>query len=392
MARPAMKLVTLAAAAALVLSTAGPAAAHPRPAPDADGNPLQPGVRLFVNPHSTTVDAMHHLQGSARADAHLLAGFASATWFTDGTPRKVQNDVAKVTRDARKAHAVPVLVAYYLPNRDCGQYSAGGAQSTAQYEAWIDGLARGIGDAPAAVILEPDGLGLIPNYVSKIDGSSNCTIAGANPADRFTQLNYAVDKLKKNPHTSVYLDATHTGWQNVGESAQRLLMAGVQRADGFFLNVSNYQFTPNLVDYGRWVSSCIALAERDSATDPTAYDFGNHCGNQYWNGGPATTWSGAAMDNAQVWSSAPYSGVRRRPDVEHRGHRLPVRRRPRQHPADDALRHRHQPQRRRPVDRRHPVPGPPGLVQPARPGARHRADDDHGQPAGRRVPVDQGAR
>ena len=309
MARPAMKLVTLAAAAALVLSTAGPAAACFRPGPDPAGNPLQPGVRLFVNPHSTTVDAMHHLQGSARADAHLLAGFASATWFTDGTPRKVQNDVAKVTRDARNAHAVPVLVAYYLPNRDCGQYSAGGAQSTAQYEAWIDGLARGIGDAPAAVILEPDGLGLIPNYVSKIDGTSNCTIAGANPADRFTQLNYAVDRLKKNAHTSVYLDATHTGWQNVGESAQRLLMAGVQRADGFFLNVSNYQFTPNLVDYGRWVSSCIALAERDSATDPTAYDFGKNCGNQYWNGGPATNWSGAAMDNAQIWSSAPYSGV-----------------------------------------------------------------------------------
>jgi endoglucanase len=299
-----MKLVSLAAAAALVVLAAGPAAACRTP--DPAGNPLQPGARLFVNPHSTTVDAMHQLKGTARADAQLLARYPTATWFTDGTPRKVQNDAAQVVRDAKKARAVPVLVAYYLPNRDCGQYSAGGAQSTAQYEAWIDGLARGIGDAPAAVILEPDGLGLIPNYVSKIDGSSNCSIAGANPNDRFAQLSYAVDALKKHSNTSVYLDATHTGWQNVGESAQRLLMAGVQRADGFFLNVSNYQFSPNLVAYGRWVSSCIALAERDSATDPTAYGFGASCGNQYWNGGPATSWSGAAMDNAKVWSSTPY--------------------------------------------------------------------------------------
>ncbi|MBN9376722.1 MAG: glycoside hydrolase family 6 protein, partial [Cellulomonas sp.] len=246
--------------------------------------------------------------GSPKADAQLLARFPSATWFTGGTPRKVQNDVATVVRGAQKAHAVPVLVAYNTSNRDCGQYSAGGAQTTAEYEAWIDGLAAGIGDAPAAVILEPDGLGLIPNYTSKIDGSSNCTIAGVDPAQRFTQLGYAIDTLKKGARTSVYLDATHTGWQNVGESAQRLLLAGVQRADGFFLDVSNYQFSANLVDYGTWISDCIALAERDSAADPTAYDFGNNCGNQYWNGGPATSWSGAAMDNTKVWSNQPYSG------------------------------------------------------------------------------------
>ena len=312
MAGTATKLVSVAAAAALVVLAAGPAAACRTP--DPAGNPLQPGARLYVNPHSTTAQAAAKLRGPARpgspkADAQLLARFPSATWFTGGTPRQVHNDVATVVRGAQKAHAVPVLVAYNTSNRDCGQYSAGGAQTTAEYEAWIDGLAAGIGDAPAAVILEPDGLGLIPNYVSKIDGSSNCTIAGVDPAQRFTQLGYAIDRLKKGRHTAVYLDATHTGWQNVGESAQRLLLAGVQRADGFFLNVSNYQFTTNLVDYGTWVSDCIALAERDSAADPTAYDFGANCGNQYWNGGPATSWDGAAMDDTKVWRSEPFSGA-----------------------------------------------------------------------------------
>jgi endoglucanase len=307
MARLATKLVSAGAAAALVILAAGPAGA-------ANGNPLQPGAKLFVDPHSTTVAAANNLvggnkNGGARADAQLLSQYASATWFTGGTPRKVQEDVAKVVKGAQKAGAVPVLVAYNTSNRDCGQYSAGGAQSTADYEAWIDGLAAGIGDAPAAVILEPDGLGLIPNYVSKIDGSSNCSIPGVDPNDRFTQLGYAIDALKKGAHTSVYLDATHTGWQNVGESAQRLLLAGVQRADGFFVNVSNYQFTPNLEFYGTWISDCIALAERDSAADPTAYNFGGNCGNQYWNGGPATGWDGSAMDNTRVWSNQPYSGV-----------------------------------------------------------------------------------
>lgn len=306
MAGTATKLIGLAASAALVVLAAGPAGATPA------GNPLQPGARLFVDPHSTTVMAANLLQGPAtpgspRADAQLLSQFPSATWFTGGTPRKVQNDVAKVVRGAQKDGSVPVLVAYNTSNRDCGQYSAGGAQTTAEYEAWIDGLAAGIGDAPAAVVLEPDGLGLIPNYVSRIDGTSNCSIPGVDPAQRFTQLGYAIDTLKKGAHTSVYLDATHTGWQNVGESAQRLLLAGVQRADGFFVNVSNYQLTPNLEFYGTWISDCIALAERDNPTDPTAYGFGG-CPNQYWNGGPLDNWVGVAMDNTQVWRDAPWSG------------------------------------------------------------------------------------
>jgi endoglucanase len=296
--------IALAAAAALVVLAAAPAAAGP----GSNAPVLRPGVDLFVDPASTTVTAAATLTGDARDDANLLAQFPTATWLTKGTPQEVRAAARTVVQRAQSNREVPVLVAYFLPNRDCGQYSAGGAQSTAQYTAWIDGLAKGIGDAPAAVILEPDGLGLIPNYVSRIDGSSNCSIAGVDPANRFVELNYAVDRLKAQRHTDVYLDATHTGWQNVGESAQRLLMAGVQRADGFFLNASNYQLTPNQLAYGRWVSSCIALAARDSAADPAAYDFGGQCGNQYWNGGPDTGWTGAAMDNTQVWRDEPYSG------------------------------------------------------------------------------------
>ncbi len=71
-------------------------------------------------------------------------------------------------------------------------------------------------------------------------------------------LNYAVDQLAALPNTHVYLDGTHNAWLNVGDITDRLLKAGVQDADGFFLNVSNYQWTENLVQYGTWVSSCIA--------------------------------------------------------------------------------------------------------------------------------------
>ena len=77
---------------------------------------------------------------------------------------------------------MPVLVAYNLPFRDCAQYSAGGAADTAAYKAWIDGFAAGIGDRAATVILEPDGLGIIPHYTT-LDGNVEwCQPAEVAPA------------------------------------------------------------------------------------------------------------------------------------------------------------------------------------------------------------------
>jgi endoglucanase len=261
---------------------------------------LSPGTALYADPHSTTIEASRHLKGQPKSDAQLLGGYASATWFTSGTPKQVHKDVGKLVKAADKDDAVPVLVAYNLPYRDCSQYSAGGAANTADYEAWIDAFAAGIGDREAVVILEPDGLGIIPWYTS-LDGTSDwCQPADADAAtaaaSRFEQLNHAVDALSALPNTVVYLDGTHSAWLNAGEISDRLVKAGVQDADGFFLNASNYQYTTNLEYYGTWISQCIAYA-----TEVAPGDFGS-CPNQYWNGGPTTGWQGVALSNYGEWT------------------------------------------------------------------------------------------
>ena len=285
----AVATATLAGATALLASPAASAS---------------PGDTLWVDNHSAIKQhiADLHLQGQDRADALTLAGFASANWFTGGTPKEVRNDVHNVAQRAADAGGIPALVAYNIPFRDCSQYSAGGATSPAAYDAWIDGFAAGIGNDRAIVLLEPDGLGIIP-FHTNLDGSQDwCQPAEANPAtaesDRYAMLNHAVDVLKALPNTKVYLDAGNSAWLNVGENASRLLNAGVQKADGFFLNASNYQFTENSVAYGHWVSSCLAVVTHGLA------GF-NDCGNQYWNGGPANNWTGGAMTKYARWSDAP---------------------------------------------------------------------------------------
>jgi endoglucanase len=277
--------------------------------PASTGAKVKDDTGLYVpkaNPEARAqITELHRI--GAHEDAELIEGLIEtpqAVWFTKGTPDEVGRSVEATVRRAKGT--IPVLVAYNIPFRDCAQFSAGGATNTADYLAWIDAFASGIGDAEAIVILEPDGLGIIPHYVT-VDGVPEwCQPAEADPltaaADRFFQLNEALDRLNEQPNVSVYLDGTHSAWLNVGDNATRLIRAGVSRAAGFYLNASNYQFTANLVQYGTWISKCITmLGSGGAAAD---------CANQYWNGGPLPAkiavllgeWTGGALSNYGEWS------------------------------------------------------------------------------------------
>jgi endoglucanase len=286
--------------------------------------------RFFIpQPNSAAVDQFKALlrQHDFKHALQLaeLATTPQAAWFSDGSPDDVKKAVRKTMTEARSQHSVPVLVAYDLPYRDCAQYSAGGAANTAAYEAWIDGFARGIGQGKAVVILEPDGLGLIPYNTdlggtkewcqpTVTDAQGNTTPApGADPDSRYAQLNYAVSSLKTNaPNASVYLDGTHTAWLGAGDAAARLVKAGVLQAQGFFLNVSNYQPTPQLVQYGNWISKCIYYAN-NTAEGGWRLGHYDYCASQYY---PATAsdystwaltdqWYADNVDNAANPPSGP---------------------------------------------------------------------------------------
>jgi endoglucanase len=266
---------------------------------------LDPNTQFYVaKPNHDAVQQIAALTSQGDKDSAALIrsiiDTPAAVWVEGESPKAAEQQVRQVTHQAAGKKTLPVLVLYNLPFRDCAQYSAGGATSVEEYKAWIDAVARGIQGRDALIMLEPDSLGIIPWYTS-VDGVAEwCKPAEATPAtataERFEMLNYAVDVLSALPNTRVYLDATHNAWLNVGDITDRLLKAGVQNADGVFLNVSNYQWTENLVQYGTWISSCIAYV-----TQVNPGDVGS-CGNQYWSGGPANNWTGVALDPAKIWN------------------------------------------------------------------------------------------
>jgi len=282
------RVLFLTVIAAVLVALTPPVMAGPRMSTEPAH---QPGSTRFYTP-PPNADAVRQivrlLATGQRADAAHIAAMITtpqAVWFTGGTPAQVQKAVRATVKRAAAKRAVPVLVAYNIPYRDCAQFSAGGAVNTAAYRAWIDAFRAGIGDHPAVVILEPDGLGIIPYYQPLFGPMEWCqpTVDGApapeaDPAHRFEQLNYAVDRLGGLPRTNVYLDGTHARWLGVGEAADRLIKGGVLRARGFFVNVSNFQSTAESEIYGRWVSACIA-----GATNPASWAFGQpgFCPGQY---------------------------------------------------------------------------------------------------------------
>ncbi|WP_236245829.1 glycoside hydrolase family 6 protein [Streptomyces sp. CC210A] len=202
-----------------------------------------------------------------------------AVWLTGESPDEVADAARDVVRAAARKDALPVLALYNVPGRDCANYSGGGASNTAEYQTWIDAVARGIGGREALVVLEPDSLALLPSDCGQDDAEGTLTAA------RFKEVGYAVDVLGRLPRTKVYLDAGHPGWHSVRSIVPRLAQGGVDGAAGFFLNVSNYHTDASNVRYGTLISACLAYA--DGGGDPA------HCPDQWTPREEADAWVAA---------------------------------------------------------------------------------------------------
>ncbi|HWR46295.1 MAG TPA: glycoside hydrolase family 6 protein, partial [Pseudonocardiaceae bacterium] len=128
--------------------------------PTEESNPLR-GLRFYVDPTSSAANQIKQWERAGRkADAEALRRIAEAPialWVT-GDPVAVEQQVRDRMAAAAEKETTPILVAYNIPGRDCGKYSAGGAPDAATYRTWMASLVRGLGDGRAVVILEPDAL------------------------------------------------------------------------------------------------------------------------------------------------------------------------------------------------------------------------------------------
>ncbi|MFD8617490.1 MULTISPECIES: glycoside hydrolase family 6 protein [Streptomyces] len=245
----------------------------------ADGSPVvgqRPKAKdpYWVNPDGTAarqVAAYEKVGDQEKADLiRKIAEQPAGEWIGPDDP---EGEARRVTEAAAKADRYALLVLYNIPHRDCGQFSKGGAADAGAYRAWVDGVAKGIGERRATVVLEPDAL------LHLVDG---CT-PQEHHDERYDLLKGAIERLKKQPATQVYVDAGNAGWQSPETLHEPLWRAGVEKADGFSLNVSNFRTTDVSTEFGRKLS--VKVGDK-----PFVIDTSRNGNGPYEGGDPAETW------------------------------------------------------------------------------------------------------
>lgn len=260
------------------------------------GDPIV-GKKLYVDPNSNAQRQAETLRRSRPQDAELIARIASqpaARWlggWVGNIAREVDNAVSTITR----ADALPVFVAYNIPGRDCGQYSAGGANGSDAYRRWIRSFGDGLRGRQALVVLEPDAL-----------AGMDCLNASGQQ-DRIALLADAVHVLKKSG-AAVYVDAGHARWHAPEKMAARLNQVDVAAADGFALNVSNYIDNASNIAFGEKLSKLLGgkhfiVDTSRNGLGTAAADWCNPRGQAL--GVAPTTHTGHPLVDAFLWIKQP---------------------------------------------------------------------------------------
>jgi endoglucanase len=270
------------------------------------GAPAQAGsipasTQFYADPNSQAARWVAGNRGDSRAAAidARIAQVPSGIWFSSYSPSTVTASVSTVTSAAKAAGKTPVLVAYEIPNRDCGGASAGGAPDLTSYGTWVRSFAAGLNGAPVVVILEPDSLAL-----------QTC-LSTSDATARDNAIAQAVLAIKgADAAAKVYLDAGHSAWNSAADQANRLNAAGVRSADGIFSNVSNFNPTGNEVSFDKAVLAALGNPSNLHAVIDTSRN-GNGSNGQWCDpGGRAlganpTAGTGDAAIDAYLWVKPP---------------------------------------------------------------------------------------
>jgi len=197
--------------------------------------------RFYIEPNSNAAKQAEQWRSARPADAALMdiiAATPQCAWFGNWNVN-IANDIDRYVTAAESQNSLPCLVLYNIPFKDCGSYSADGPQQDTNYRTWITSAALGIGSRKALVIYEPDA----------VAGWDCLSAANGQLQARKDLLRYGIGALKVITHAVVYADGGHSQWHSPEEMAARLTEIGIQQADGFAVNVSNFRTLAELLPY-----------------------------------------------------------------------------------------------------------------------------------------------
>lgn len=143
----------------------------------------------------------------------------------------------------------PIFAIRILQHEDCGSgYDGGGPWNRVEnglYMPWIEAFIRGLEPigGQAAVIIEPDGLPVIPDCLSRAAGKR-----------RLALMRAVTKRLGQEPGITSYIDVGSSSWLRRGAALKLLRRSGVGNIRGFALNTTHFNYTRNELRYGNWLA------------------------------------------------------------------------------------------------------------------------------------------
>ena len=209
------------------------------------GNPIA-GTKFYVDPNSGAAQAQARYRNSKPAIAALLGNIASEPgahrlymWNMGSNVAGQVSHYLEGTQLQQPGTTV-MLSTYNLVHEHCG-YTATPAIA-ARYVDFMHQVAAGIGNYHVLFFLELDSLITAP------------CLTHQQLAIRQAELRSAVSALEADPHVVVYLDGGAADAVPYRKMASYLRGAGVQQAQGFFLNSTHFDWTSSEIHYGQEIS------------------------------------------------------------------------------------------------------------------------------------------
>ncbi len=228
-------------------------AANPLGAPTVSpyGDPLQ-GVKFYV-PGASSAAGLAAQSASSNgnsASAHALSVLAAAPtgfrfWFWN-TPADPSGNIARFleTAQQRQPGTTVQLTTYSLVHGACGSDIS--PAFVARYQNWIRGYARGIGNFHVLLFFEIDSLITSP-----------CMSSYGRRVRFVDELAYGIRTLEQDPHVVIYVDAGAADALPWKVAVRDLREAGVQYAQGFFLNATHFDWTTSELAYGQKIAKAL---------------------------------------------------------------------------------------------------------------------------------------
>ncbi|GAA0591620.1 glycoside hydrolase family 6 protein [Kutzneria viridogrisea] len=175
-------------------------------------------------------------------------------WVGPGDADGIRGWVTDHCQRAERAGQMPVWMAYAIIDRDLAdidptQFSGGGTNSLAEYVAWAENFARGVGQHRAVVLVETDSI-LHMQALNK-----------EQQRERLSALRSFIDAFARfAPNAVLYLDGGDSRWASPEQVGPWIvqLMDGATNIRGFAANVSNFNTTRDVAEFAATLQRYLA--------------------------------------------------------------------------------------------------------------------------------------